>query len=71
MEEGARWKCVHCDKVMDRTNFRDFIRESDNDKNSNQEARVQYHPWHLLGLVGASQEGNENLKRLVTHPVFQ
>jgi hypothetical protein len=33
---------------MDGTNFTDFIKESDNDKNSIQEARVQYHTWRLL-----------------------
>jgi hypothetical protein len=33
---------------MDRTNFRDFIKESDNDKNSNQGAVVEYHGWRLL-----------------------
>ncbi|MGB7662818.1 MAG: hypothetical protein WBL67_08790 [Nitrososphaeraceae archaeon] len=26
----------------------EFIRESDNDKNSNQEAKVEYHAWRLL-----------------------
>ena len=25
-----------------------FIKQSDNDKNSNQEAKVQYHAWRLL-----------------------
>jgi hypothetical protein len=33
---------------MDRTNFADFIKQSDNDKNSNQEARVQYHTWQAV-----------------------
>ena len=33
---------------MDRTNFTDFIEQSDNDKNSNQEARVQYHTWEAV-----------------------
>jgi hypothetical protein len=33
---------------MDRTNFTDFIKESDKDKNSNQEAKVEYHAWRLL-----------------------
>jgi hypothetical protein len=28
---------------MDRTNFTEFIKQSDNDKNSNQEAKVEYH----------------------------
>jgi hypothetical protein len=26
----------------------EFIKQSDNDKNSNQEARVEYHSWRLL-----------------------
>ena len=34
--------------IMDSTNFTEFIKESDNDKNSIQEARVQYHTWRLL-----------------------
>jgi len=33
---------------MDCTNFTEFIKQSDNDKNSNQEAVVEYHAWHLL-----------------------
>jgi hypothetical protein len=47
-EEGSKWECIHCHSVMDRTNFTDFIEESDNDKNSNQEARVQYHTWQAV-----------------------
>ena len=41
-QETLRWECIHCHSVMDRTNFTDFIKQSDNDKNSNQEAKVQY-----------------------------
>jgi hypothetical protein len=33
---------------MDEANFSDFIKESDKDKNSNQQAVVNYHRWHLL-----------------------
>lgn len=33
---------------MDSTNFRDFIMESDNDKNSVQEAKVHYHTWRAV-----------------------
>jgi hypothetical protein len=33
---------------MDSTNFTDFIKQSDNDKNRNQKAKVQYHAWRLL-----------------------
>jgi len=43
-----RFECIHCDSIMKRTNFTDFIRQSDKDKNSIQEARVQYHTWRLL-----------------------
>jgi hypothetical protein len=40
--------CNHCNSIMDKTNFTEFIRESDNDKSSNQEAVVNYHSWRLL-----------------------
>ena len=43
-----RFECIYCDSIMKRTNFTDFIRQSDKDKNSIQEARVQYHTWRLL-----------------------
>jgi hypothetical protein len=43
-----RFECIHCNSIMKRMNFTDFIRQSDNDKNSIQEARVQYHTWRLL-----------------------
>ena len=32
--------CIYCNQLMDSTNFRDFITESDKDKNSNQHAVV-------------------------------
>lgn len=35
MREEMRWECIHCNSIMDRTNFTDFIKQSDNDKNSN------------------------------------
>ncbi len=40
--------CIHCNSVMDHTNFTEFIKQSDNDKNSNQEAKVEYHAWRFL-----------------------
>jgi hypothetical protein len=46
--DKKRFECIHCDSVMDRTNFTEFIKESDNDKNSIQEAKVEYHSWRLL-----------------------
>jgi hypothetical protein len=33
---------------MDCTIFKEFIKQSDNDNNSNQEAKVEYHIWRLL-----------------------
>jgi hypothetical protein len=33
---------------MDKTNFTEFIKQSDLDKNGSQEARVEYHAWRLL-----------------------
>jgi hypothetical protein len=43
-----RWVCIHCDSIMDHTNFTEFIKQSDNDKNSTREARVLYHSCLLL-----------------------
>ena len=43
-----RWICIHCNSIMDHTNFTEFIKQSDNDKNSNQEAKVEYHAWRSL-----------------------
>ena len=33
---------------MDITNFTEFIKESDNDKTSNQQVVVEYRGWRLL-----------------------
>ena len=44
----TRWICIYCNDIMDSTNFTDYIKQSDNDKNSVQEAEVQYHAWRLL-----------------------
>jgi hypothetical protein len=46
--QELRWICVNCNSIMDRTNYIDYIRQSDNDKKSNQEAKINYHDWHLL-----------------------
>jgi hypothetical protein len=43
-----KWICIYCNSIMDKTNFTEFITQSDNDKNSNQEAKVEYHAWRLL-----------------------
>jgi hypothetical protein len=43
-----RWICKYSNSIMDETNFTEFIKQSDNDKNSIQEARVVYHSWRLL-----------------------
>ena len=45
---AMRWICVYCDSIMDKTNFTEFIKQSDNDKNSNQQAAVEYHSWRSL-----------------------
>jgi hypothetical protein len=34
-EEGLLWKCVHCDSIMDKTNFTDFIRIAMNKQKCN------------------------------------
>jgi hypothetical protein len=47
-----RWECIHCNSVMDETNFIDFIKESDNDEISIQEAKVQYHTWRPVPESG-------------------
>jgi hypothetical protein len=41
-----RWICIYCKTIMDKTNFTDFIKQSDNDKNSNQEAKVRVSSDH-------------------------
>jgi len=51
-----KWICVYCNKVMDKSNFVNFIKESDNDKNSNQEAVIEYHGWRLLPLPEEEKE---------------
>ena len=47
MREEMKWVCVDCNKVLDKTNFVDFIKESDNDKYSNQEAVVPVSPLDI------------------------
>ena len=44
----SKWICIHYGKIMNCTNFIEFIKESDTDKNSNQQAVVEYHSWRLL-----------------------
>ena len=44
----VKWICIYCNQIMDSTNFRDFINESNYDKNSNQRAVVEYHGWRLV-----------------------
>ena len=48
MMTTMRWICIYCNNIMDCTNFKEFIKQSDGDKNSNQEAKVEYHSWRLL-----------------------
>jgi hypothetical protein len=28
-QEGPKWECIHCHSIMDRTNFTEFIKQSD------------------------------------------
>jgi hypothetical protein len=42
-----RWICNNCNSIMDNTNFTEFIKQGDNDKNSNQEAKIEYHNLRL------------------------
>jgi hypothetical protein len=36
-----KWICVYCKKVMDKTNFIDFIKESD-------DKEAEFHGWQLV-----------------------
>jgi hypothetical protein len=58
-----KWICIYCNQLMDSTNFRDFITESDKDKNSNQHAVVEYHGWRLLAEEAPTVEINLNAAR--------
>jgi hypothetical protein len=46
--DDMKWVCDECNAIMDKSNFTEYIKESDNDKNSVGEARIEYHNWHLL-----------------------
>ena len=61
-----KWVCVHSNKVMDKSNFEDFIKESDNDKNSIKEAEVEYHRWRLLPSSSSSSPSVEEVEDV--HP---
>jgi hypothetical protein len=37
-----KWICIYCHRIMDRTNFTDFIKDSDNYPNA------EYHAWRRL-----------------------
>jgi hypothetical protein len=58
-----KWICIYCNQLMDSTNFRDFITESDKDKNSNQHAVVEYHGWRLLAEEAQTVEISLNAAR--------
>lgn len=52
-----RFICIYCDKILDKSNFADFIRDSGNEG-------TEYHAWrHLILqqdriiLTGAGSEG--------------
>ena len=70
MREEMKWVCVDCNKVLDKTSFVDFIKESDNDKYSNQEAVVQYHHWtFLLPPSSSSWSSSEEEYEMVDVPL--
>ena len=37
-----KWICIYCHRIMDKSNFTDFIRDSDNYPNA------EYHAWRRL-----------------------
>ena len=41
---------------MDCTNFTEFIKQSDNDKNNIKEAKVEHHAWRLLPAAEEEEE---------------
>jgi hypothetical protein len=55
IREEMRWECIHCNSIMDRTNFTDFIKQSDNDKNSNQEARATVGVYYQISQIQSTQ----------------
>ena len=50
-----KWICVYCNKVMDRTNFIDFIKESDSYKGG-------YHGWRRLLSSEEEEEEEEQVQ---------
>jgi hypothetical protein len=44
-----KWICIYCHRIMDKSNFTDFIRDSDN-------YRAEYHAWRHLTLVEEERE---------------
>ena len=47
-----KWICVYCNKVMDKSNFIDFIEESDS-------VNGEYHGWKLLLPSDEEKEEDE------------
>ena len=45
-----KWICVYCNKVIDRTNFVDYIKDSD---------KGEYHGWRRLA---ASEEEEKDVQ---------
>jgi hypothetical protein len=68
MRGEMKWVCVDCKKVLDETSFVDFIKESDNDKCSNQEAVVQYHEWRFMLPPSSSSSSSEKEHETVDVP---
>ena len=45
-----KWICIYCDRIMDKSNFTDFIRDSDN------YPEAEYHAWRHQTLVEEERE---------------
>jgi hypothetical protein len=41
-----KWECVYCHKIMDKDNFREFIKDSDNKD-------AELHGWQLMPMPEA------------------
>jgi hypothetical protein len=45
-----KWICIYCHRIMDKSNFTDFIRDSDN------YPEAEYHAWRHLTLEEEERE---------------
>ncbi len=65
-----KWECIHSNSIIDRAKFTDFIKQSDNDKNSIQEARVQSGVYYQTNLMPELQSKTNSVVFQV-HSVFK